>query len=240
MRIGIVGTSGYLGNIAKSVFEAGGHHVTEVPKSFIEPSVLGFDYFDFVLDCGFPKRYKNKSTRTLYFRSLGYRLGETKKWKIPYIYLGSFSSSSQVLSNYGEMKLAAENLVLAHAGIILRLGLIVNHVNPGGRFRELLRIANKFPFRPVLPSNWCPILISSEDDFRKELVFVSENLAGIPLEVVCKTTETNLSELLARYAEPKIQLHLNDFLATQLMKFVKLLPVKYLDNLKSIAFKKGG
>lgn len=238
MKVGIIGTSGYLGAIAKNVIQESGHAVIDLPKHNLPQTYMDKTHLDLVLDCGFPRHYKEKNTMKIYFRDLDHRLMHNHKQGIPYVYIGSFSSKSQVMSNYGEKKLAAENRVIECGGTILRLGLVINHFNPGGRFRELLIVANKLPVRPAFPTNWCPLIITFEDDFKKGISSVIHLLNRLPQEIAITSVEMDLSEVLSRYTEPKYELRINDFLTSQLMKMVKFLPVKNLDNLKSIAFKK--
>ncbi len=238
MKVGIIGTNGYLGAVAKNVIQESGHAVIDLPKHVLPQAYRDNTHLDLVLDCGFPRHYKKKNTMKIYFRDLDNRLRHNYKQGIPYVYIGSFSSKSQVMSNYGKRKLAAEKRVIENGGTILRLGLVINHFNPGGRFRELLIAANKMPVRPTFPANWCPLIITFEDDFKKGVSSLIHLLNRLPQEIAITSVEMDLCEVLSRYAEPKYELRINDFLTSQLMKIVKFFPVKNLDNLKSIAFKK--
>jgi nucleoside-diphosphate-sugar epimerase len=65
----------------------------------------------------------------------------------PMIFISSISAFNSARSAYGQSKFAAENIVLAAGGVVLRLGLVYGACN-GGVFGSLAALARRFPLIP--------------------------------------------------------------------------------------------
>jgi hypothetical protein len=151
--------------------------------------------------------------------------------------MGSHSSKSISISNYGRSKLFAEQIVFRNGGIILRLGLVKSLSNPGGRFEELQTLLQKLPIVPVLHHDWAPVIITHADEVCQAALRILANPQIIEKEVTPISYEVSFSEIQLQLIMRKKAVHLTSQTTAILLGFVRFFPIGKLDNLKSIAHK---
>ena len=97
------------------------------------------------IDFSFPTNFNDDETMAKYKETILSRCLMCKELNSRYIYIGSISSIHRATSNYGRRKAEVEDSVKRNGGIILRLGLILEWENPGGRFKEFLDQLENLP-----------------------------------------------------------------------------------------------
>jgi hypothetical protein len=97
------------------------------------------------IDFSFPTNFSDEETMEKYIETILSRCLMCKELNSRYIYIGSMSSIHRASSNYGRRKAEVEDGVKRNGGIILRLGLILDWQNPGGRFKEFLDQLENLP-----------------------------------------------------------------------------------------------
>lgn len=189
-----------------------------------------------VIDAGFPRDYLNKTVRIQYLALLRWRLSKSLESKSSYLYLGSYSSIGEIRSVYGRTKKEAENLVLELGGAVLRLGLVVDELSPGGRYQELLDILGKIPLTIRIPENWCPIFVTPLTDFL-QAVRVLIDQGNVTSDKVLSTSNTkmvSLNSIMEHVESHSVKIRIPSFLMYVMERILFLLPFSRFDNLNSI------
>jgi hypothetical protein len=235
MKIGIYGGNGYLGS---SVLKALKQHNIEVMLLGRDqhPANLGLTH---IIDASFPANYKDKLITQQYFERLEKRL--EKSIGLNYIYLGSYSSVGVVRSIYGETKKNAEKMVQDRGATVLRLGLVVDENNPGGRFSQLKEIIEKAPVNLKIPESWCPIKITRFSNFiQTTLILVNQRVVAKKEVEIKQTFQTNLNFFMVRSKPRKLTVFLPDPVLRIFFLLVSKIPLGLFDNLNSIGFRASG
>ena len=234
MRVGIVGSNGYLGSSLKQALEDRKIEIVKLEREFFVGDSL--PKLDLVIDAGFPRDIYVEKVAVGYYRSLELRLQYCRKLRIQYLYIGSLSSHSPMASIYGTAKRKSEECVLLYGGKILRAGLIVDSKLPGGRYLELLTILERLPFVILPNSSYFPIGTSKLEDFLNhthQMIYMSESNVSEQAVVV---EWTNLRDLAIGLTNKKSKT-LPKWLTMLMCKLLKVVPLSKLENLKTIAYK---
>ena len=234
MKVGIVGSNGYLGRTLITALEGQNLEILPLGRSFLAGDSL--PELDFVIDAGFPRDIYKKDVAVEYHKNLKFRLRYCQEFQIMYLYIGSLSSHSPMDSKYGIAKNQAEVSVLLHGGRILRTGLVVDTISPGGRYLELMNILKKLPFLILPDSRYFPIGITKLADFMDHArhLILSRDLVELEQTVVVEWT--NLRDLAKGLIDKK-SITLPSIITASICRLLPFLPLGRLDNLKSIAYK---
>lgn len=234
LRIGIVGSNGYLGATLMRNLQKKNVHVYPIGREFLKDET--FPELDFIIDSGFPRNIHNKNVKMEYFKNLTSRLEHCSSQNTTYLYFGSLSSHSPATSKYGTAKREAENLVVSMRGRVIRFGLVVDRQEPGGRYLELVKNLRSFPVILVPHPDYFPICVTYIKEFSGTLdrvIFERENSvsdATAPIEWTC------LSQLVRNSTDRRV-IVLPKFITKITCEIIRILPLGKLDNLKAIAYK---
>jgi predicted transcriptional regulator with HTH domain len=227
-KVGVYGWNGYLGNSICANY----------PKTLkIDRASLIDSGMDVVIDCSFPVGKLKKSVTARYLELIHQRACYYKLLNIKYIYLGSYSSIQPVKNDYGRVKFLAEQLVLQENGIVVKLGLVVNSKNPGGRYFELVKILKKVPVLVLPHKSTFEIFIDREYEVIQSLSTWNElNPASTYL---LETTKKCSLGIVAQNALPtKLNYSLGPFSSHLLEQAVRFLPSDVLGPIKGISVKR--
>ena len=230
--IGIYG-DGYLGNQIRNVLQE-----SNIPFKQLSREDSPGRELQIIFDASFPRNYLDEDISEGYLDLLSSRLDVANALKIQYIYLGSFSSKGIPWSKYASVKKQAEESVKIKQGSVLRLGLVVDFTNPGGRFQELVSLARKRLFIFLPAKDWCPLWITRIEDFRHQTqkLATGKYFAG-DSEIICSGTyKSNLSRILVELSPNKKYVELNSFSMRIIFYVLKIARVGILDNLRSILY----
>jgi hypothetical protein len=233
--IGIFGGSGYIGQEFVRLCED--FHI-EVEVLNRETTVYPRNV-SCVVDFSFPSRYRDDLEVGNYLEIYKSRLKNSREIGIPYYYIGSYSSQSPRLSEYGKLKKVFESFATEFDATIIRAGLVVDLQHPGGRFQQLVKLLRIAPCIPVFPSDWCPLQITFLDDLLGSLILLSSELDRSTKREVIEVTSyrTNLSDFLISLDRNKSRIHLSEK-CTRLLAFVcGQTSLGAIDNLNSIFVK---
>ena len=237
IKVGILGSRGYLGSLITEECASRSKEFFALPRE-LNGELLEELNPKIIFDASFPRNYQKKEVRFRYLTILEKNILIAANLKIPYYYLGSYSSLSPIRSIYAETKMKAEEIILKELGGIIRLGLVIDKHLPGGRFAELGRIAKKIPINIIIGPSWCPVTVTDSTHFQDCVKSLLNG--GIDTEKIiidCRTDILHLNELLLLFPRKNYSLHLNEHMTNILMYLVRKLPIGKLDNLKSIAYK---
>jgi len=227
-KVGVYGWNGYLG---KSI-------CTRYPAyRKLERFSLLSDSLDLVIDCSFPNGNLKKSEVTQYLKLISERVSFYKSKSVNYLYLGSYSSIKPINNSYGKIKCIAEQIVLEHGGTVVKLGLVINTENPGGRFSELVRILHKLPILVTPHEKTFEIFIDNEF----EIIESVQNWQDLQTSCtyLLKTCKRSNLGTVARNASPgKPALRLNLVFSKALEYLVRFSPTDLLGPLKGISVKR--
>jgi predicted transcriptional regulator with HTH domain len=227
-RVGIYGSNGYLG---KSI-------CASYPKTLkIDRNALVDSELDVIIDCSFPNGNEKQSVTAKYLDLIHRRAQYYKSLNIRYIYLGSYSSIHPLKNKYGRVKYRAEQLVLEQNGIIVKLGLVVNSNNPGGRYFELTKILKKMPILVLPHERTFEIFVDREHEVIQSLS--TWNQLKPASTYLLKTTKKSSLGIVAGDALPtKSTFSLGPISSYLLEKVVRSLPSDFLGALKGISVKR--
>ena len=227
-RLGVYGWHGYLGNSICTSYP-------DVLK--IERYSLVDSDFDVVIDCSFPSGKLKKTTAARYLDLIHQRANFYKTQNVKYIYLGSYSSIKPLKNNYGKVKFLAERLVLESSGIVIKLGLVVNSKNPGGRYSELTRILKTIPVLVLPHESTFEIFVDREHDVIQSISYWDR--LSPSNTYLLKTTEKCSLGVVAKCALPtKSIFSLDPILSNFLEQVVRFLPTDFFSPLKGISVKR--
>ncbi len=234
MRVGIVGSNGYLGSALKQALGERKIEIVKLERDFFVGSSL--PELDLVIDAGFPRDIYVGEIAIGYYRSLKLRLQYCREFRIQYLYIGSLSSHSPMASKYGTAKKVSEEYVLLYGGKILRAGLIIDSKLPGGRYLELLTILERLPIVILPNSNYFPIGTSKLEDFLNHIHHMILTRESNSSEQTVVVEWTNLRDLAIGLTDKNAKT-LPKWLTVWVCKFLKIIPLRKLENLKTIAYK---
>ncbi|MGO9151949.1 NAD-dependent epimerase/dehydratase family protein [Mycobacterium sp.] len=173
--VAITGANGYVGSTLRAAFAASGYRVIALQRS--APATGGTsDYVPYSLEDGPAARLPDDVAAVVHCAyDLRARdraeierinLGGTDKLiravgDVPIVFISSMSAYSGTLQIYGRTKLACEDLVAAHGGTSLRLGL-VHGGDDGGMIGALRKVAG-LPLVPMLRPDSYQYAIHAED-----------------------------------------------------------------------------
>jgi hypothetical protein len=157
-----------------------------------------------------------------------------------YVYIGSISSIPPIRSVYGIRKKRIEDLVLACGGNIVRLGLVVNQAEPGGRYLELVKIANWFPVIPITHESSFQLFITDENDAVKSVFAALRSTDQSHTCVAGGTIEKNLGLVLREIAvmSKKKTFNFGKLTSKALETFLNKCKLDALDSLRSLSVRR--
>ena len=118
---------------------------------------------------------------------------------------------------------------------ILRVGLITDSVNPKGRYQQFENISRLLPFIPVFPVNWCPIVITTLEDFRLE---IGKTLVAQKLNSITSVGKTvTFSTLFEGSSNSTKKFYVPEVIMIIGMRMCRILPLGRFDFVKSILYK---
>ena len=172
--IAITGANGYVGGVLSAAFAASGYRVIALQRSAPVGAASGYVPYSLedgpaaplpedvaaVVHCAYDLRARSHADIERI------NLGGTEKLlgavgDVPIVLISSMSAYSGTQHIYGRTKLACEDLVAAHGGTSLRLGL-VHGGGDGGMIGALRNIA-ALPFVPMLQPDSYQYPIHAED-----------------------------------------------------------------------------
>jgi uncharacterized protein YbjT (DUF2867 family) len=236
-EVGVLGASGYLGkNICEKVSEVG-MEVRNLGRkvSIREAKKLSIGI---IVDAAFPTNNINAAIRAEYLNNLNHNLDVAIALNLRYIYIGSYSSDTRSKSKYGQLKREAERMVILKGGNILRAGLVIDYANPRGRFLQFVHVSRRLPFIPVLPQNWCPIFVTTIDDFCSEIG--KSIIARRMYTIKAIGKKVSLSSLFEENSKSDRKCQIPEFFMFMGMHLAKILPLGKFDFIKSILYREGG
>jgi len=233
-NLGVLGASGYLGkNVCEKAAEIGMPTV-DLGRKFANAEATR-NSLGVIIDAAFPTNKISKQIKSEYMINLRNNLDMANDLNLRYIYIGSYSSHSRSRSKYGQLKREAERLVILKGANILRVGLITDPVNPKGRYQQFANISRLLPFIPVFPVNWCPIFITTLEDFRLE---IEKSLVAQKLNTITSVGKAvTFSTLFEASSKSTKKFYIPEILMIIGMYFCRLLPLGRFDIVKSILYK---
>ncbi|BBX46129.1 NAD(P)-dependent oxidoreductase [Mycobacterium cookii] len=172
--VAITGANGYVGSILRAAFTASGYRVITLQRSAPAGAASGYvpyslqdgpaaslpDDVAAVIHCAYDLRARDAAEIERI------NLGGTEKLiravgDVPIVFISSMSAYSGTQQIYGRTKLACEDLVAAHGGTSLRLGL-VHGSGDGGMIGALRKVA-ALPVVPMLRPDSYQYAVDAED-----------------------------------------------------------------------------
>ena len=173
--VAITGANGYVGSTLTAAFAAAGHRVVALQRSAPAPGGTR-DYVPYsledglatalpddvgaVIHCAYDLRARDRAAIERI------NLGGTEKLMhavgdVPLVLISSMSAYSGTRQIYGRTKLACEDIVAAHGGTSLRLGLVYGD-GDGGMIGALRKVA-ALPLVPMLHPDSYQYTVHTED-----------------------------------------------------------------------------
>jgi nucleoside-diphosphate-sugar epimerase len=195
--VAITGANGYVGSTLCAAFAASGYRVIALQRS--APAARGtWDYLPYSLEDGPATRLPDDVAVVVHCAyDLRARdraeierinLGGTDNLiravgDVPIVFISSMSAYSGTQQIYGRTKLACEDLVSAHGGTSLRLGLV--HGGDGGGMIGALRKVAALPLVPMLRPDSYQYAVHAEDMAHCVLATVDQPPPHRVLGVAC-------------------------------------------------------
>jgi hypothetical protein len=232
--IGIFGSQGYLGKETLNLC-----HTTGTPTRVLGRRIESIDnnFLDgltLIIDCGFPRDYYNRKTACDYLAEVEKRAQFCNEFGIKYYYLTTYTSVVSDRSKYSQLKSLVETSVKSMGGELLRLGLVIDASNPGGRFLELKSIIQRLPVVFVPSFNWFPVFTCSLDAYLEEVKNLLENGEMSKHEL---GNLQPLAEVITQVSEGKKLLQLSDLLTCIVVRFLPLVAFGKREGIKGISVK---
>jgi hypothetical protein len=230
--VAVLGASGYLGSKTSNLYKSIGILVYELSRKIDEIDLYGSIL---VLDFAFPTRRITRKIRKEYLKNLLVNLTIASNLSLKYIYMGSYSSNPRSESKYGALKREAESLVLKMGGNILRIGLVVDYDNPGGRFKQFVGINKNLPVRIQFPEKWCPMSVTSSLEFENSILELLKNNAQFITKEIGHQIVFN--DLISKTGNSVHTIHINERLLEIISIILRFVPLGKLDFLRSILYR---
>jgi nucleoside-diphosphate-sugar epimerase len=172
--VAITGANGYVGSTLSAAFAAAGYRVVALQRSASAPG--GTDYVSYSLEDGLAAPLPDDVAAVVHCAyDLRARdraeierinLAGTEKLiqavgDVPIVFISSMSAYSGSQQIYGRTKIACEDLVAAHGGTSLRLGLVYGE-GDGGMIGALRKVAG-LPLVPMLRPDSYQYAVHAED-----------------------------------------------------------------------------
>jgi hypothetical protein len=234
MNIGIVGSSGYLGTNLLTYLTRKGHKIEKISHHLLIENKRAMRNLNLILDCGFPRNIHISSISENYLFNLNNRVLIAKQIGIKYAYIGSLSEDSGGVSTYGKNKLVASNIVKDHDGLIIKTGLVVDFIKPGGRYEELLILSHRLPILFLPHRSFFPVGVTELNDFINTVDRLVSEQSFSNSEILCRIRWTTLTDLI-QAASNSYHIHLSYSLTKLLCKILRIIPLGKYDNIKSIS-----
>jgi hypothetical protein len=236
-RVGVFGSNGYLGSETISLCRANnirsvalGRKIEDLDSSILDGLVA-------IIDCGFPRDYYRVKSSHDYLKQIKKRARFCNERGIKYVYLTTFTSIISDNSKYARLKNSAETSVELLGGELLRLGLVVDLSNPGGRFLELNSIIRRLPIVLIPSSNWFPVFTCTLSEYLAEIKTFLQN-GSLSIHQIGKIQP--LSELIEEVSKDKKVLKLSNFITFILAQIIPFIAFGKMEGIKGIAFKNVG
>jgi nucleoside-diphosphate-sugar epimerase len=184
--VAITGANGYVGSTLTAAFAAAGYRVVALQRSAAAPGGTP-DYVPYSLEDGLAAALPDDVAAVVHCAyDLRARdsaeierinLGGTQKLiqavgDVPIVFISSMSAYSGTQQIYGRTKIACEDLVAAHGGTSLRLGLVYGE-GDGGMIGALRKVAG-LPLVPMLRPDSYQYPVHAEDMARCVLASVEQ------------------------------------------------------------------
>ena len=236
-RVGIFGANGYLGSETLYLCRATnipsvalGRRIEDLDSSILNQLVT-------IIDCGFPRDYYRVKSADDYLKQVQKRAKFCNQRGIKYVYLTTFTSVISDNSKYARLKNSTERLVELLGGELLRLGLVIDLDNPGGRFLELNSMVRRLPIVLIPSSKWFPIFTCTLNEYLAEIQSFLQN-GFLSTHHIGK--RQSLSELISEVSKDKKVLKLSEFATFVLVRLVPLIAFGKREGIKGIAVKNIG
>ena len=231
--IGIYGT-GYLGQQIANYLNQEKHNCIILNRHQSVTSTVSY-----IVDASFPRNYRNAQILRDYLNLLENRLTQSRISESKYVYIGSYSSLSLKNSKYGLGKKAAEDLVIQYSGTVLRLGLVIDPNNPGGRYLEFLKLVRKIPIHFIIPKSWCPVYVTKLNSALDSIHTIISDREAITFGHIHAhgTKKIYLNQLLMQVSGNFPVIKVPELAMWILSFLVSIFPIGKIDNLKSIMYK---
>jgi hypothetical protein len=232
IRVGIFGSSGYLGNAVIEVLKLHEICFVPLPRGVDEIREEELATITHVIDCAFPKNYMDATVYELYTSEVRNRISQFKANGQRYLYLGSFSSVNGGYSEYGKCKRRVEEVVTQSGFEVLRIGLVLELTNLGGRALEFQNTLDRLPIIPLPHKSWFPLYVTSLQTFKDSILkFITEG----SVEGLCVAKLSTLSSITSQLTLGKRQIEIPSWLTLIIVFFIRITPLKKLDSLRSIS-----
>jgi hypothetical protein len=232
MVVGIFGSSGYLGQQSALICKSLKIDYVCLDRSVDKHNEDFLKRITQVIDCGFPRNYYKKGLDSAYLLEIHRRKYFFESLGSKYIYIGTFTGVATRSTHYSQIKQKAEEILETFGATILRTGLIVSQDWPGGRYRELGEMLEKFPISLIPNENWFPLIITDLDDFLHHLGrLLRLEKSEVPLSVDILP----LRKLVLRHSTNKMQFEISSPACQLFCWAVSRFPLKKLEGLKAIA-----
>ncbi len=234
IRVGIFGSNGYLGNALVDVLNLNEIKFVCLPRSVNEIREEDLATITHVIDCAFPRNYMDAIVYDLYVSEVINRISQFKVGGQKYLYLGSFSSVNGGYSEYGKRKRKIEDVVTESEFEVLRVGLVLDPTNLGGRALEFQNVLNRLPIVPIPHRSWFPLYVTNLQTFKDSVLkFIFEG----SVEGLCVAKLSTLSSVTSQLTLGKRQFDIPRGLTSIIVSFIRIIPLKKLDSLRSICIR---
>jgi hypothetical protein len=232
--VGVFGVHGYLGGETlklcidlKIPCVSLGRQIDAIDISILDGLTL-------IIDCGFPRDYYRRKTAGEYLKEIEKRVSFCHQYGIKYVYLTTFTSTVSDKSKYARLKNLLEEHIEMLGGELLRLGLVIDSINPGGRFLELQSIIQKLPVVLIPSLNWFPIFTCPLNAYLAEVKNLLENGELSKLQI---GELQPLANVIRETAIDKKVLQLSDFVTSLLARLLPLIAFGKREGIKGISVK---
>ena len=231
IRVGIFGSNGYLGKAIIESLKSKNINYILLPRNIdLVPMETLVEITHFI-DCSFPKNYFDDFEFNNYLSEINLRVWKLQNNNKKYLYLGSFSSINGGFSIYGQRKLMIEEVFRINKFEVLRIGLVIDFKNLGGRALEFYEVLKKFPIIPLPHRNWFPLYVTELHDFQNGILQYLRK--GSVTEINIAKLKS-LSSVASELAFEKKKVQIPEFFTLILVIIIRFIPIKKLDSLRSI------
>lgn len=232
--IGVFGARGYLGRETLNLCIDLNIPCTALGRQIEAIDISILDGLSLIIDCGFPRDYYHQKISREYFKEIEKRLSFCNQYGIKYVYLTTYTSIVSDKSKYARFKNLLEGHIEKFGGELLRLGLVIDLIKPGGRFLELQSIIQKIPVVLIPSLNWFPIFTCSLSAYLAEIKTLVENgeLSNLQIGKL-----QPLAYVIREAAKDKKVLQLSDFVTYLIARSLPLIAFGRMEGIKGISVK---
>lgn len=233
-RVGVFGANGYLGQETVELCRIRNVEYVSLSRKIEDLGASLLSDLTTIIDCGFPRDYYHARRARDYLKQVEKRSEFCSGHGIQYVYLTTFTSVISNKSKYARLKNSAEDIVEAFGGELLRLGLVVDLVNPGGRYLELCSIIQKLPIVFVPNSDWFPVFTCTIDEYRREIESLLRNGSLINGHI---GKLQSLSDVIGEVSIGKKAFKLSSFVTCLLARTLTLIAFGKREGIKGISIR---